>query len=381
MLLLLLPCSIPDTNMVKVPYNNKIISNSNVFRRKSLIKRSSWLTSDGLFKIIIIILAVVVFLRIFFASGYVDHLFIFETTTTTTKEAVITSQYYNVSQIVKFQEPLVRAPQTVVTAYFQIRSKHSSDKYNTWITNMLSLQDPMVIFLSPALIPQIKELRKHALNRTVIIPMEISDVPLARNYNASFWEHQFDIDREKRIHRSYQVFWIWLSKSWWVVEAIRHNFFHSQVFVWSDMGCFRNTAYNNKEMVQHPETVPRRAMLFLAHHDTNPPPTRIWNSKHLLKPWHFYHSGSIMAGYGDTFQQFHQQFMVTMDEFLTRNMFIGEDQLVMQSACLLNPQLCAYIKHTDVRDNYYFGLRYVLHHGGQYDLWYPPGLDEPLPSK
>ena len=35
---------------------------------------------------------------------------------------------------------------TVVTAYFEIASKHTSGEYDAWMQNMLSLQDPMVIF-------------------------------------------------------------------------------------------------------------------------------------------------------------------------------------------------------------------------------------------
>ncbi|CAB9500599.1 Bacterial protein of unknown function (HtrL_YibB) [Seminavis robusta] len=281
--------------------------------------------------------------------------------------------YYDESQIVKFTDTLVTAPQTVVTAYFQVKSKHSSNNYAKWMKNMLSLEDPMVIFLSPALIPEIKELRQHALDRTVIIPMEVDQVPLAKNYNASFWQWQLDIDREKRIHRSYFVFWIWLSKSWWVTEAIRHNFFNSQVFVWSDMGCFRDRNYNHKTMVARIETIPRNRMLFLAHHPLNVPPARIWNNKYTQKH-HFYHSGSIFAGYADTFIQFEQYFMDTLQEFLDRDMFIGEDQLVMQSTCLMHPDICAYIDHVHVNDNHYFGLRYVLHRGGNYTYWYPPSL-------
>lgn len=296
----------------------------------------------------------------------------------TPKATAPPKQYYDESKILQFTENLEQAPQTIVTAYFRIRSKHSSDSYSGWMKNMLSLQDPMVIFLSPSLIPEIQELRKHALNRTIIIPMEVEDVPLAQKYNTSFWEWQLDIDVEKNIHRSYQVFWIWLSKSWWVNQAIEHNFFKSQVFVWSDMGCFRDRRYNYKLIVQHPTQIPRHSMLFLAHHPPNAPPTKIFNNKYapdMRK--HFYTSGSMMAGYADTFQTFHNYFLETLQEFLDRDMFIGEDQLVLQSTCLLHPDLCAYVSFNQVNDNHYFGLRYILHHGGKYTHWYPPGASAP----
>jgi hypothetical protein len=289
--------------------------------------------------------------------------------------------YYDESKILKLSDELVTARQTVVTAYFDVPSKHSSDRYKVWMKNMLSLQDPMVIFLSTSWIPAIKELRKHAWNRTVIIPMEVGDVPLANEYPIKFWERQLDIDREKRIHRSYYVFWIWLSKSWWVTKAIGHNFFNSDVFVWSDMGCFRDERYNSKEIVRFPDKIPRDKMLFLAHHRYNVPPERIWNNKYDQKE-HFYHSGSMIAGHADTWIQFHKYFLETIQKFNRREMFIGEDQTVLQSTCLEHPDICAYISFDQVRpDNYYFGLRYLLHHGvrrnGQdFTFWYPPALQQ-----
>jgi len=297
------------------------------------------------------------------------------------RQNTATSQYYDDSKIVPLAPTLDTAPQTIVTAYFAVKSKYPAENYMKWMKNILSVQDPMVIFLSPSLIPDIQALRQHALNRTVIIPMEVEDVPLSKDthiYNTSFWQHQLDIDPEAKRHRSYHVFWIWLSKSWWVTEAIRHNFFQSEVFLWSDMGCFRNEKYNGLTVVQHPDQVPRHSMLFLAHHPFNPPPQRIWNNKYTRdgKP-HFYHSGSMMAGYYDVWPEYHAHFLQMIREFIQRDMFIGEDQTVAQSTCFTHTPLCAYINMEQLhrKDNHYFGLRYILHHGGQYDLWYHPPLD------
>ena len=40
---------------------------------------------------------------------------------------------------------------TIVTAYFQIKSKHPTDDYNKWIKNFLSIKDPMVIITTASL--------------------------------------------------------------------------------------------------------------------------------------------------------------------------------------------------------------------------------------
>jgi hypothetical protein len=45
-----------------------------------------------------------------------------------------------------------RVESTLVTAYFNIASKHSHDNYMRWIETMMSVQDNMVIFTSPDLV-------------------------------------------------------------------------------------------------------------------------------------------------------------------------------------------------------------------------------------
>jgi hypothetical protein len=276
------------------------------------------------------------------------------------------------------QAELVSAPNTVVTGYFTLKSKFAKEEYLKWMSNMLSLQDAMVIFTSPELVETMQGFRQHALNRTVIIPMELEHVELVKKYDEAFWQHQLDIDPEKRIHKSYQLFWIWLSKSFLVKTAAELNIFNSDIYMWSDIGCFRNTKYNGKEMIAHREVVPTDRIFQMAHHEPQPPPYIWWNDKYNQKPL-FYHSGSQMVGYKNTWLTFHTEFMATVAGFVERDMFIGEDQTVLQSTCLRIPTLCAYVPMTQVNDNHYFGLRFVVHNGGtnKYQYWYPPaGLPE-----
>jgi hypothetical protein len=147
------------------------------------------------------------------------------------------------------QAILIQSKNCVVTSYFRVPSKFEAGRYDGWMRNMLSLQDAMVIFTQPDLVDQIKDLRKHAVNRTIIIPLALEDLPYAKVFPASFWQDQLERDPEKGIHRSYQLFWIWLSKSWCVTQAIRLNVYNSDLFVWSDIGCFRDTNYNSKTMI------------------------------------------------------------------------------------------------------------------------------------
>ena len=131
---------------------------------------------------------------------------------------------------------------TVVTAYFSIPSKHSGEEYEKWMKNCLSLQDAMIIFTTADMVPTMETLRVHAINRTHIVHMELSDVWVAKangeisnragKSSEDFWKEQLEIDPERERHQSYELFWIWLSKTWFVNESIHRlrNPFSSSVF-------------------------------------------------------------------------------------------------------------------------------------------------------
>ena len=188
------------------------------------------------------------------------------------------------------------ASSTIVTAYFEIPSKHSSKEYDTWMANMLSLQDAMVIYTTSDMVDTIRDKRKHALALTHIVPMQLSDIRLATTYATAFWKKQLDMDPEKNIHKSYELFWIWLSKSWFVVNAINTNKFSSDVYVWSDIGCFRNSNYNGKTWLQRIDIIPESSMLMMAQ---GKPTTSVgeWVQKH-MKNWQrqLFLAGAQFAG-------------------------------------------------------------------------------------
>jgi hypothetical protein len=281
----------------------------------------------------------------------------------------------------------------LVTAYFPVRSKYDSSKYDKWMTNFLSLQDCMIIYTSTDMVDTMLSHRQHATDgRTVVISMEsVHDLPVSKYYAgtaadaAQFWQHQLDIDPEQRLHKSHELFWIWLSKSWFVTAAVAlapHLFGTtamdpSTLLMWCDIGSFRGVRYNGKLLLQHPEVVPddNRTVLWMAHRTPNPPATALWNDKlSKTEKRHFYHSGSSAVASAAAWQRFHRHFVGTLQRYAVANMFVGEDQCVLQSTCLLHPESCAYVPADQVPDNHYFGLRHVVHFGRGDDvtLWRPP---------
>ncbi|KAL7530069.1 hypothetical protein ACHAXR_003291 [Thalassiosira sp. AJA248-18] len=288
-------------------------------------------------------------------------------------------------ELVKQADP-IQWPNTIVTAYFQVSSKRKKSYYVDWMRNMLLLRDAMVIFTTPDMVETIQHHRANAINRTLVVPIDLEDTEIAKKYDHAFWKNQLEKDYLKKQHQSFELFWIWLSKSFFVTTAIQIDPFRSDVYAWVDIGCFRIPgAYEGKEMINKGRgLIPHDRILHMAHTKPNPPPYYMWNNVGDLheRKW-FYHSGAQMVGYKSTWLRYHREFLETINRYVERNMFIGEDQAVLQSLCLRVTNLCVYLTTKGIKDTPYFGLRYALHHGGEYKLWYPPGgipADKPISS-
>lgn len=85
------------------------------------------------------------------------------------------------------------------------------------------------------MVETMQNFRQRALNRTVVVWMDLSDVEIVQKYAdiENFWEDQLEKDKEKRRHKSFEVFWTWLSKSYFVTSAIALNFFKSDIYIWN----------------------------------------------------------------------------------------------------------------------------------------------------
>jgi hypothetical protein len=193
--------------------------------------------------------------------------------------------------------PDVDTTACIVTAYFRVKNKYTTAKYeDEWMGNLLSLKDCLVIFCEDALVPTMLQARRS--KPTVVIAMQLDDLPLASYHYPStssssssafssqygdtataYWEHQLSIDPERRLHKSYQLFWIWLSKTWFVATAAllqQRLFFVEledenddknkeegvpattttiQTWMWADIGSFRNAQFANVRLIQHPESL------------------------------------------------------------------------------------------------------------------------------
>lgn len=124
---------------------------------------------------------------------------------------------------------------TIVTAYYKVKSKHSEQEYRTWMANMLAVQCPMVIFADASSEPLIKRLRGEQPTRIVVL--SIDDMDWQREMPAPI---KYGSNDSSLRHVSTRLFQIWHSKREYVTRAIALNPFHSDRFWWIDIGSVRD---------------------------------------------------------------------------------------------------------------------------------------------
>jgi galactoside 2-L-fucosyltransferase 1/2 len=231
---------------------------------------------------------------------------------------------------------------TIVTAYFPIKkSKHGGNKYLNWMTNILSLQDPMIIFTTNDMQERIKYIRQN--RKTKIIVMKLEDCMMYKKYSPKFWNEQLNSDPEKSIH-SKELFIIWNEKINFLKEAIQLNPFNSKFFAWFDIGYFRNSEYNNNIMLQKiPESLNKNQVMLLNV-------STLLNKKYL--------GGGFIGGYIEGIEKFHTNYYRYLEN--NKHFFIGEDQNNMYKVCESNSQLCILVNPNDDIKNKWFYISYYL---------------------
>ena len=183
----------------------------------------------------------------------------------------------------------------------------------------------MIIFTTSNWKEKISKLRMDRL--TKIITMDLADMFVAKLFNESFWEHQLEMDPERKVHKSYYLHQVWNEKSNFLKQALDINPFRSSTFVWIDIGAFRNTQFNNVTLMKCPPSIPDK-MEFLdvttLHKKTR---------DRML-------GGGLFGGRSDAIIKWHHYFYIILKQMGNENRFVGKDQIVMAATCANYPFLC-----------------------------------------
>lgn len=131
-------------------------------------------------------------------------------------------------------------PVTVVSAYYEIPSKHSPAEYLQWTEHLVRIDCHLVLFCEGAMnCGRFRRLRPDDPTCLVI------EWPLAQTDMASLesmWRDQITKDPEFHLHRSHWLYIVWAQKAWFVKKAEELDPFGSDLFLWMDAGAFRDPA-------------------------------------------------------------------------------------------------------------------------------------------
>jgi glycosyltransferase involved in cell wall biosynthesis len=130
-------------------------------------------------------------------------------------------------------------PFTLVTAFYEMRSKRSLSNYMTWIQAFFTTyKGHLVIYTDKQYAQQFTKWRAPFANRTRIVVQPRESWEAATKFPPEFWDAQYKVDHEAAYH-SPELYMIWYQKTVFVQQTIRENPFGHRKFMWCDAGVVR----------------------------------------------------------------------------------------------------------------------------------------------
>jgi hypothetical protein len=258
---------------------------------------------------------------------------------------------------------------TVVSAYYHMRAKHSTDEYIRWLNNFLgSIDCNLIFFCEENMLSILKNMRKKYLHRTLFITLSKTEWVAYSKFDLNFWQEQNKVDREQNIH-NYELYTVWYEKKEFVKRAIQINHFNTETFIWCDAGAFRNEYVLNdlKYFGNDNSNIPKdKVVLLLIEQYTNEDIEEIKKDPLCKNFDNFDRIGAgIQGAYIETWNKWIELYDKKVDERIKNKMFIGKEQTIMSIIALENPEIVQLIQpRYDIYDCwftllYYFTLQTI----------------------
>jgi phage/plasmid-associated DNA primase len=235
---------------------------------------------------------------------------------------------------------------TVVSAYYEVKSKRGVEQYKEWISNFLKkVPCYLVFFTEEKHFKFIQSCRERYTNRTHIICMEKEQWKMSKIPD-TFWEYQWELDPEKEMH-SPDLYKVWHEKKEFVRRAIELNPFKHSIFFWVDAGIIRD----KQKLLDFPivSRVPRDTFFVLAVHPFKEGDT----SESVLHSDRI--AGGILAGSKKVWLEWCDLYDKAFEKY--KEKFIGKDQCILNVCVLENRSKATVIKADGYR---WFTLLYYL---------------------
>ena len=254
---------------------------------------------------------------------------------------------------------------TLVSAYYNIKSKFPKDRYVEWMQTFLKIQAPMVLFTDAEMENTIRSMREDRPLHLIILPFEeLTTWSLYKNH----WIAHHQMDPEQHIHTP-ELYSIWAEKAFFVERAIQMNPFQTDHFFWCDMGAFRNPQIDPLILQTFPTTtyLSQNHLLLqsigdLTDQEKIPKEDGIhgerishqWNEIRLI--------GGLWGGGSHACISWKNAYQAMLERYFQTGRFAGKDQQVMLSTYLQNPSLAHVVRCTTPHIDPWFFLPYLLSH-------------------
>ena len=233
---------------------------------------------------------------------------------------------------------------TLVTAFYNIESKHSFNEYLEWINNILKINRSMVFYTEKSTYKKIKKMRSKELKKkTIWIEYNMKDFYSYKHYLKEFKE-TYNLDIEKSYH-SVPLYLIWAEKCKFLENAIIKNYFNSTCFYWVDAGYFRNSktinSYLNWPSSKKCFEDPR--VIFNALRNSSKSEIEELRNFNINTHIEFQRKdnvgGGMFGGKSKFINKFVNLYYNTIELFVKKKIFIGKDQNLFAYISYLHPEI------------------------------------------
>jgi hypothetical protein len=247
---------------------------------------------------------------------------------------------------------------TVVTAYYEMKSKHSVEKYRDWIrTFFRTVQAPIVFFTDAETLPFLESCPRATTSiKFIVLPRSEWKANTSTLFPAGTWEKQYAADPEKAIH-SVELYKVWYEKKEFVLKAIEANPFQSKKFVWTDAGCMRDPVFEQILQKNYPvgSRIPEDRILLLNVApftksdeivDTINGVTIKGGGKDRVRI-----GGTIIAGTAAVWKRWSELCDEAVQRFLKAGIFMGKDQTIFATVVLENKNFVSLLDSKKIAPN------------------------------
>jgi glycosyltransferase involved in cell wall biosynthesis len=239
---------------------------------------------------------------------------------------------------------------TVVTAYYQIKSKFTIQDYIQWMKFWGKIHCKLVFFTTNDFVPFIENIRKDL--PTKIVALEFEELDGIKKYGNDFWKNEYNKDHEK--YHTPELYILWYEKKGFVKKAIDINPFNTSKFVWCDAGICRN-----EEWIPHILNFPKAYKI----PDNKFSVLRITD----FEKYDDFQKincvgGGILAASKDIWLQFYDKYDFIIQEYVSQNKFVGKDQSIIASLIKKEPDFFNIIEKINGFDDFiiWFSLLFIF---------------------